>query len=149
MTLYVADTNVVSELMRPAADARVLDTVASIVDAADDRLVITAVTRAELRFGLALLAGRSRRERLERALESFRAWEVLAFDAEAADVYGTIAARRRRAGLSVPVADLQIAATTHAHGATLLTRNVADVIETGIPVLDPWQQRGGSPSDEE
>ena len=67
------------------------------------------------------------------------------FDADAAIWYATIVARRDRLGLPIDGFDAQIAAICRTRGATLATRNVKDFAETGIDVIDPWQQ--GQPAE--
>ena len=62
------------------------------------------------------------------------------FDAAAAVWYATIVAQRDRLGFPIDDFDGQIAAICRTHGAALATRNVKDFEETGIDVIDPWQQ---------
>ena len=62
------------------------------------------------------------------------------FDADAAVWYTTIVARRDRVGLPIDGFDAQIAAICRTRGAALATRNTNDFRETGIDVIDPWQE---------
>jgi predicted nucleic acid-binding protein len=62
------------------------------------------------------------------------------FDADAAGWHATVVARRDRVGLPIDGFDGQIAAICRARGAALATRNAKDFEETGIDVIDPWQQ---------
>ena len=95
--MFVLDTNVVSELMRPVPHPVIASWVA---ERATSNLFLTAVTEAELRFGLAVMPLGKRRDGLakglERMLETGFANRVLPFDSGAARVYAGIAAARRR-----------------------------------------------------
>jgi toxin FitB len=135
----VLDTNVLSEVMR-------LEPVAHVVEWVDeqevDALSITAVTAAELLFGVARLPEGARKRELSfavRALirEDF-AGRVLPFDAEAADHYAELVAGREGQGRPVSTADAQIAAICRARRATLATRNTRDFEATGVELVDPW-----------
>jgi predicted nucleic acid-binding protein len=138
--MILVDTNVVSELMRPAPAPAVLAWFAT--QAAAD-LFLSAVSEAELRAGAACLPAGRRRDALTAAIDAMVAEDfagrLLAFDSPAARSYALIAAARRAAGQPIAQADCQIAATAHAHGAAVATRNVADFLGCGIAVIDPWK----------
>lgn len=137
--MIVLDTNVVSEVIRPVPEARVLRW----LDAqAPEALSITAVTVGEIVHGVARLPEGRRRDRLAALVEEHVtttfAGRVLPYDADAARVGGTLLALRERAGRPMSLADAQIAAICRVHGATLATRNVRDFAATGVDVVDPW-----------
>ena len=107
-------------------------------------LYTTAITVAEIRYGLERLPGGRRKDRLQAAAdEVFAAFSeyVLPFDAGAAAHYARIARHRDEAGLPIGGFDAQIAAICRGHGAALATRNIKDFLETGIEVIDPWRSR--------
>lgn len=135
--MIVLDTNVVSELMRPSPAAEVVNWLRQ----QDASLATTAITVAEIRFGLALLpAGRRATELRQLAhdvLAIFPA-QVLPFDAAAAALYGDLAAGRERAGQPIDALDAQIAAICLRRAASLATRNAKDFEATGVDLLDPW-----------
>jgi predicted nucleic acid-binding protein len=137
--VIVVDTNVVSELMRPAPDVAVVTWVRQ---QSRGSLATTAITVAEIRFGLARLPEGRRATQLrwlaDDVLAAFPA-QVLAFDAAAAAAYGAIAAARERAGHPIDALDGQIAAICRSHGAPLATRNTKDFVQTGVELIDPWQ----------
>ena len=137
--MFILDTNVVSELMRPAPDPAIASWVA---ERATSSLFLTAVTEAELRFGLAVMPPGKRRDGLaaglERMLETGFANRILPFDSAAARAYAGIAASRRRRGRQAAQADCQIAAIARSRGMAVATRNVRDFEEMGIDVFNPW-----------
>jgi predicted nucleic acid-binding protein len=144
--MIVIDTNVVSELMRPAPTSAVL---AWLEGQADGNIYTTAITIAEIRYGIARLpAGRRSDELLRVADEVFGAFpeQILPFDAAAAHEYADLVARRERAGNPIDGFDGQIAAICRTHDAVLATRNTRDFDQTGIALTDPWQggQRAGA-----
>ena len=138
--MFVLDTNVVSELMRPAPDPVIASWVAA---HATSSLFLTAVTEAELRFGLAVMPTGKRRDglgaALERVLETGFANRVLPFDSAAARAFARIAAARRQQGRPIAESDCQIAAIARARGMAVVTRNMRDFEDTGIEFLDPWK----------
>ena len=138
--MIVVDTNVVSELMRPSPSPLVREWVR--IQAAED-LCTTAITVAEIRYGLERLAGgRRKRSLLAAATEVFAAFSdyIQPFDADAAIWYATIVAHRDRIGLPIDGFDAQIAAICRTRGAALATRSTKDFRETAIDLIDPWRQ---------
>jgi len=138
--VIVVDTNVVSDLMRPSPTPRVRDWVNA---QAPGELCTTAVTVAEIRYGLERLPdGRRKDSLLATATDVFAAFSefIHPFDADAAVWYATIVARRDRLGLPIDGFDAQIAAICRTRSAALATRNGKDFRETGIDVIDPWQE---------
>jgi hypothetical protein len=101
--MIVLDTNVLSETLRPAPSARVLEWMRSEPASA---LFTTAITESELLYGIALLAEGRRRQALESVVDLIFAEDlagrVLPFDSAAAREFAEIAASRRRAGGRFP-----------------------------------------------
>lgn len=133
------DTNVVSEVMEQPANFSVLEWFnAQVVE----DLWITAISMAELLYGIERLAEGRRKLALNSALhrvtnEAFEG-RVLAFDAAAARYYSILVTHRFAIGRPVSVQDAQIAAICRAHTATLATRNIRDFEETGVELINPW-----------
>lgn len=137
--MIVLDTNVVSELMRPAPDLAVL----AWVDAhMTQDLWLCSVVAAELAYGVGRMPTGRRKRQLADALaitlEEDFAGRVLAFDLASALDCASLLAVREQAGRSVAWADAQIAATCLAHGASLTTRNTQHFEGLGVPLLNPW-----------
>lgn len=137
--MILLDTNVVSELMRLEPAAGVVDWVNR---QPGDEVWITAVTLAELLYGIGRLPVGNRRTVLAVELETMIADDldhrVAAFDETAAAHYADIVVGRERAGRPISTADAQIAAIGRSHGAILATRNVDDFSGTGVTIVNPW-----------
>ena len=137
--MFSLDTNVASELMRPEPTPAVA---AWIAERDAQEMYLTAVSEAELRYGVAIMPVGKRRNALESAMirwidQGFRG-RVLPFDSAAARAYAEIAADRRQAGRPIGEADCQIAAICRSRGAVLVTRNVRDFEGTEVEVINPW-----------
>jgi predicted nucleic acid-binding protein len=141
--MIVIDTNVVSELMRPAPARAVLDWFG---EQDPSSLHLSAVSEAELRRGVAILPEGRRRDALRGAIDVMMAEDfagrVLPFDGAAAVAFAAVFAERRVAGRPISFPDCQIAATARAHGAAVATRNTGDFEGCGIAVLNPWEEDG-------
>ena len=135
------DTNVLSELMRAEPDAGVLSWFERQQTSAH---YTTAITRAEILLGIALLPAGKRRDRLAAATELMFeqdfAHRCLPFDPAAAVEYALLVAARTRSGRPIATEDGQIAAIALSQELSLATRNVKDFegIE-GLVVINPWQ----------
>ncbi len=137
--MIILDTNVVSELMKAEPAASVQEWVAS---QPASRLFVTAVTQAEILYGIGLLPkGRGRNGIAIAAKAMFDADfndRVLAFGSDAATVYADIAVARRKKGRPISQFDAQIAAIARSTGAALATRNVGDFEGCEIELINPW-----------
>ncbi len=95
----------------------------------DGELAISAVTLAELHFGVLVAEERGiRAERLRRLLTLQQSFDALTVDGAVAASYGQLASAVVDAGRKPRARsmDLLIAATAHAHAARLYTRNIND-----------------------
>lgn len=137
--MIVLDTNVISEVLRPSPDAKVVTWLESL----SGEVSITTITLGELLAGVRRLPEGRRRvalaARIDAALQPYRhSRAVLAFDDEAAGHYADIFAARDRAGLPISMADAQIAAICRSNDAVCATRNMKDFAGTGVELVDPW-----------
>ena len=137
--MFLLDTNVVSELLRPSPEPVVESWVG---DALAPDLYFSAIGEAELRYGVAILPAGRRQTALATAIEAILredfADRILPFDSEAAREYADIAAARRSAGRPFAPADCQIAAIARSRGMAVVTRNLRDFEDIGVEVVDPW-----------
>lgn len=138
------DTHVLSELQRPAPETAVLAWLAS---QPVESLWVSAVTEAEMRLGVRLLAPGRTRSALEVALDglfgSDLAGRILPFDSSAAAAYAELAAVRRALGRPISQFDAQIAAIAKCAGFRLATRNTDDFEHCGLTLIDPWSGPAG------
>jgi toxin FitB len=139
--VILLDTNVLSEIIRREPDKGVV----SWMDSLDATTVgTTAITAAELLYGVSRLPAGARRDLLGEAirglLEHDLQGRVEPFDAISAAHYAQLVTDRERAGRPIGVADAQIAAICRKLRATLATRNIDDFVDTGIDLVDPWQR---------
>lgn len=119
----------------------VIDFPAVQVAEAADEVAVSAVTIAELQYGVAVasdpLIQMSRRRRVQTILDRF---EVLSFDVTTAEYYGALAGLVRQHGRNPRPRrmDLQIAATAARHGLMLLTRNASDFtgLQSALKIVD-------------
>ena len=141
--ILILDTNVLSELMsnRPAEPVR-----RWFERQPRAHIHTTAITLAEISFGIALLPPGKRRSGLEALAQQIFAMlpPCLPFDREAALAYASLAARRQRDGLHIDTSDLQIAAIALVHHAAVATRNTTDFDDCGLQIINPWE----TPSEE-
>ena len=137
--MIILDTNVLSELIKPAPDPNVVQWISQKHAAS---LFTSTITQAEILYGAALMPDSNRKDLLlkaaSRLFDELFAGRVLSFDAEAAFSYAWIASNRRSAGRPISQFDAQIAAITRSREGRLATRNVSDFEGCGIVVINPW-----------
>lgn len=138
--MIVIDTNVVSELMKSLPSKSVLGWFR-----AQDRaeLYTTSVTVAEIQFGIERLPDGHRKQSLQStASQTFASFpeRILPFDVIAAGQYATLVSARERAGAPIDGIDAQIAAICRTQRAGIATRNVDDFRNTGIEIINPWDE---------
>jgi hypothetical protein len=102
-------------------------------------LHISVLSLGEIARGTAALARRD-----PAASEVFARWlvelrrsyadRIIPVDAAIAETWGRLSAERPRAFV-----DTLLAATAIVHEMTLVTRNVRDVHDTGVTLLNPWE----------
>jgi hypothetical protein len=134
------DTNVLSELMRTKPSAEVLGWFGQ---QQETSFFISAITRAEILLGIALLPAGKRRDGLAASAEQMFAEDFagrnLPFDEACAAEYALLVAARTRQGRAISTEDAQIAAIALTHRLPLATRNGKDFKDiAGLAVLNPW-----------
>ena len=138
--MILLDANVISEWITPAPDPRVI----AWLDAQPaDGLFVSAIAKAEIEAGIALLPEAKRRTALYRAAEVIfdaLSGRCLALDCDSTVEYARILSLCRRAGRPISVEDAQIAAIACRHSMGLATRDTTDFgCVSGLEVIDPWQ----------
>ena len=138
--MILLDTNVVSEPLRHAPEARVIEW----IDAQPlETLYLSAITVAELRAGVALLPTGKRRiglhDNLEKRVLPLFVGRVLPFDMACTNAYAELMAKARTAGLAIATADGYIAASAAANGFAVVTRDSSPFQAAGLTVIHPWE----------
>ena len=133
---YLIDTNVLSELRRKTPDARVVQWLAA---RPVSTLYLSVLTLGELRKGIEAMPKSARRlallDWLETERPAFFEGRVLPVNAAVADRWGRLLAMAKR---PIPAVDSLLAATAAHHGLSLVTRNVMDVKNLQVQVINPW-----------
>lgn len=137
--MILLDTNVVSEPLKLAGDASVLNW----IDAQTiETLYLSAISLAELRFGIAALPPGKRRDTLHNSVEQrilpLFAGRILPFDSAASEAYAQLRAHARAQGQAISPADGYIAATAKVHGLMVATRDTGPFEASGLSVINPW-----------
>lgn len=138
--MILLDTNVLSELMKPAPDAGVIGWLDGQLA---ETLFISAITRAEIELGIALLPDGQRKQKIAAAAQRMFVEfsdRTLSFGETAAIQYGQLVAAHTQNGRPLTVEDAQIAAIALANGLRVATRNEKDFANIpDLTVINPWK----------
>ena len=140
MTGWLLDTNVISELRRPRPDPRV---VAFVATRPLEQLFVSAVTFAEIRFGIELVADVSHRaaltDWLTHKVRPMFEQRVLPVTEDIMFKWRLLVEEGRKAGHTFSQPDLIIAATAAHHGLTIVSRDASEYEKARVPLLNPWR----------
>jgi len=136
---YLLDTCVISELVKPTPDRKVVDWINELPSEA---LFLCVITIGEVRKGLTKLPDSKKKERLTLWLDTllieYRE-RILSIDLKVCDNWGILQGNAEKAGTRMSTIDSLIAATTYSHNLTLATRNENDFAPSNIPIINPWK----------
>jgi hypothetical protein len=139
--MIALDTNVLSEALRPSPSDGVLRWLAAQEPL---EVFITAITQAEVLYGVEVLPAGKRRARLYSAVEKLFSDEfegrILPFDEESARAFAKIVSGRESMGRPISQLDAMIAAISRSRRAAVATRNMSDFEHCGVRVINPWQE---------
>jgi predicted nucleic acid-binding protein len=139
--MILLDTNVVSELLKPTPETRVVQW---LNEQATSTLQLPAVVLAELLAGVEIMPAGRRKEAMMTAMRTLvntlTATRILSFDRAAAEAYFLLTSRARANGFMVGFADGQIGAIAMVHGLSVATRDVAPFLAMGVRVINPWEE---------
>ena len=140
MSGYLLDTNLISELVSPRPEPRVLEW----MKAADESLLhLSVMTLGEIRKGIAGRVQDRRRTRLETWLDvelpARFAGRILSVDESVADRWGLLAADAKRRHFVLPVIDGLLAATAQHYNLTVVSRNSSHFVAIQVRVFNPWE----------
>ena len=139
MTDWLLDTNILSELRRPKPEPKVIAFVAA---QPLSHLFVSAVTFAEIRFGIELVSDPHRRSELTdwltHKLRPMFEQRTLEVSEDVMFKWRLLVEEGRREGHTYSQPDLIIGATALQHGLTVVSRDLSDYTRAGVPVLNPW-----------
>lgn len=140
MIAWLLDTNVLSELRKRKPHRKV---VAFVAEQPLDRLYVSSVTFAEIRFGIELLTDAARRAELDAWLthkvRPLFAQRVLELTEDVLFTWRVLVEDGRKSGHTFSQPDLFIAATALHHGMTVVSRDTREFEVAGVPVFNPWE----------
>jgi hypothetical protein len=128
--MILLDTNIISEMMKPAPDPKV---VRWLDQQETTELFISTITIGEIAYGLTSLE-----KFFYHVIREAFEYRILSFDEVAAHLYGIVMAQRRQKGKPLSMADGQIAAIARAHNCALATRNIKDFTGCELELLNPF-----------
>jgi predicted nucleic acid-binding protein len=140
VTRYLLDTNIISDLVKPAPSPRLL---AWMAEQADTDLFVASLTIAEIWRGiLESLPGRKRRTLEDwfdgaEGPKSIFSGRILPFDEAAGLVWGRLMAQGKSTGRPRSPLDMIIAAVAEVNGCTVVTANEKDF--AGIDIVNPMR----------
>ena len=139
MTGWLLDTNILSELRRPRPEPKVVTFIAA---QPLDLMFVSAVTLAEIRFGIELVTDAYRRSELQEWLtHKVRPMfdrRILPVTEDIMFKWRLLVEDGRKAGHTFSQPDLIIAATGLHHGLTVVTRDTGVYEKARVSLLNPW-----------
>lgn len=139
MSGWLLDTNILSELRRPKPNRKVI----AFVEAQPlESLFISAVSLAEIRFGIELVADAHRRADLHgwltHQVRPMFENRVLPISEDIMLKWRLLVEEGRKAGHTFSQPDLIIAATALHHALTVVTRDIGDYEKAHVALRNPW-----------
>lgn len=136
--MILVDTNVWSEVTKPARNQRVVDW----LRAHDKQTLLSVIVAGEIEQGIAMTSGLEKRQVLtewKQALFDDHLDRTVEFDLSAARKWGELAAPFRRDRRNGLVMDFMLAAQAITRGLPIATRNAKDFPLGEVTVIDPWE----------
>lgn len=137
---FLLDTNAVSEWVKPRPNVGLIRWMESVDE---DRVFLSVISLAELRYGVERMAPGARRRRIEEWLRHelplrFEG-RILTVDNEVAEAWGKTVSRSEAVGRPTGAMDAFLAATAEIHHLTLVTRNLRD-FPLLKAIVNPWAE---------
>jgi toxin FitB len=137
---YLLDTNVVSELVKPAPEPRVWQWLNA---TPDNMLYLSVITIGEIQRGIDRLSLSPRKTRYEQWLREeiieLYTDRILGIDLQTMQQWGRLMARLETKGRVLPMLDSLLAATALVHDLRLVTRNERHFVDIGVMTVNPWE----------
>lgn len=136
---YLLDTCLISELAKSKPDEKVVDWVLS---ENETGFYVSVLTFGELHKGIEKLPESKKKEELrswiEDELKNRFQNRIIGIDMRVSILWGKIQCIAEKKGKLMPAINSLIAATALAHDLTVVTRNVSDMEQSGVRLLNPW-----------
>lgn len=136
---YLLDTCLISELAKSKPDEEVVDWVLS---ENETGFYVSVLTFGELHKGIEKLPESKKKDELrswiEDELKNRFQNRIIDIDMRVSILWGKIQCIAEKKGKPMPAIDSLIAATALAHDLTVVTRNVSDMEQSGVRLLNPW-----------
>ncbi len=137
---YLLDTCVISELLKPRPDQRVIKWIDG---HSEESMYLSALTVGEIQKGIAKLSDTKRKAVMQHWLDTDLrerfSERIISIDVDVAATWGQIEGQAERQGRPIPTIDGLLGATAIAHNLTVVTRDAHDIGRTGARVVDPWK----------
>jgi predicted nucleic acid-binding protein len=137
---YLLDTCAISELTKTKPDKKVISWITNNDEA---NYYLSSLTFGELYKGVSKLPDSKKRKKLflwiEHDLKERFAGKILDIDLMVARTWGQIQEASEAVGNPMPTIDSLIAATGLTHDLTVVTRNITDMQQSGVSLLNPWK----------
>ncbi len=131
-TIYLADTNVISEWVKKTPDAHVMQWAQTV-----QLIAISAITTEEAHFGLAWQPNARKLSLFNALVQSLHA--VYPITESIAQRAGMLRGQFQAQGITRSAPDMLIAATAQEHQLIIATRNVRDFLGCGVQVVNPFE----------
>lgn len=140
---YLLDTCVISELVKPSPNEKVIDWLSS---TPNERLFLSVITIGEIRKGLTKLPDSKKKNQLTNwlntLLEDYKT-RIYSIDLTVAENWGVIQGKAENTGNPIASVDALIAAVAHTHSLIIVTRNESDFKSSNVTILNPWISNSG------
>jgi predicted nucleic acid-binding protein len=137
---YLLDTCVISELIKPKPSSKVIKWLRF---CQEESLFLSSLTIGEIQKGISKLPDSRKRKKLQSWLDSELTQRfdkrILGIDFKVAQKWGEIQASSEIAGVKMPVIDSLIASIGIVFDMTVVTRNTADMKNSGVRLFNPWK----------
>ncbi|ETR70184.1 MAG: PilT protein domain-containing protein [Candidatus Magnetoglobus multicellularis str. Araruama] len=137
---FLLDTCVISELIKPQQNKKVIDWINS---CSEGTLFLSSLTIGEIQKGISKLPVSKKKSKLQNWLAQslFERFErkILPIDYIVAQKWGEILSSSEKKGFRLPAIDSLIAATAIVNNMTLVTRNINDMVYSGVSLYNPWE----------
>lgn len=133
------DTCVIAEYQKSAPDIKVMNWLSAQIE---ESLFLSVLTIGEIENGIARLPASKRKNSLEIFLENLVTRfdrRILNLDTPILRRWGRLTGGLEKKGRVLPIVDSLLAATALEYNLIIVTRNVADFVNTGATVLNVWE----------